>query len=71
MTLLLQKPFLTKEQMEKLSTRRLLAYKDKMMEYHDTPNWDGDAGLNKTSTSWIEAYENIKSVLSTRENIER
>jgi hypothetical protein len=48
--------FLTKFQMERLTTARLLAYKNKL--------------ITKSHPSWQEAYKNIKEVLTTREHVE-
>jgi len=49
---------LTREQLEKLTTKRLLAYKNKLMDVHEGPNWDSDdvVRLNKTSPEWKELY---------------
>lgn len=63
--------FLSKDQMKKLTTKRLLAYKTKLMSYHETPDWDDPDSVCKTSNSWKEAYANLKSVLATRENLKK
>ena len=62
---------LTKEQMQTLTTKRLLAYKNKLMQCHDGPNWDFDKynDFDKSSPEWQEIYTNLKEVLSTRENV--
>jgi hypothetical protein len=60
---------LSKEQMEKLTTKRLLAYKTKLMSYHETPDWDDPNSICKASNVWKETYANLKAVLATRENI--
>ena len=61
--------FLSKDQMKKLSTKRLLAYKAKLMSYHETPDWDDPNSICKASDSWKEAYTNLKAGLSTKENL--
>ena len=62
---------LTTQQLEKLTTKRLLAYKGALMKVPETPNWDEpDARLNKSSDEWQTAYAELKAVLSTRENID-
>ena len=63
--------FLSKDQMEKLTTKRLLAYKTKLMKYHETPEWDDPDSISKSSNSWKEAYANLKSILATRENLKK
>lgn len=63
--------FLTKWQMERLTTARLLAYKDKLMKYHETPNWEDVSYISKSHPLWKEAYKNIKEVLATREHVEK
>ena len=64
--------FLTKEQLEKLTTKRLLAYKNKLMKYPETKNWDDPNGrMSKEHQVWKNAYQDLKDVLSTRENIEK
>jgi len=62
---------LTREQLEKLTTKRLLAYKNKLMDVHEGPNWDSDdvVRLNKTSPEWKELYAIVKEILATREHV--
>lgn len=68
---------LSREQLEKLTTKRLLAYKNKLMQVHDSGDWNDycicfqNEHINKTSPEWQETYQNVKSVLATREHIER
>ncbi len=57
-----------------LSTRRLLAYKRKLMRCPEGPSWDGAGGpeeIYKTKPEWVAAYEAVKSALATREHIPR
>lgn len=67
------KTFLTKEQMQKLNTKRLLAYKDKLMKFPEGPNWDLECHdrMNKSKPEWKEAHANIKEVLASREHVKR
>lgn len=62
--------FLSKEKLEQLSTKRLLAYKNSLMKYPDGPNEDG-SGMNKSFESWKITYNLIKEILSKREHIEK
>lgn len=61
--------FLTKDQMLKLTTKRLLAYKNKLMKYHETDNYDPTGKITKSSPEWQEAYNNLKDILATREHV--
>lgn len=72
------KNFLTKEQLEKLSTQRLLAYKKMMLKYPEGPDWDDvDQAsclellkiTHKKHPNWETAYKNVKEMLATREHI--
>ena len=62
---------LSKIEMEKLTTERLLAYKKRIMQVPEGPSWDEDNvdRINKTSPEWQETFNNLKEVLSTREHI--
>lgn len=74
---------LTKEEMEKLPTKRLLAYKTKLLSVRDKEVcWCGDrsceyAGdrdpnsFTKQHPTWQDIYINVKAVLATREHVER
>jgi predicted heme/steroid binding protein len=59
---------LTREQLEKLTTKRLLAYKNKLMDVHEGPNWDEGSyqGLNKTDEEWKSLYALVKEILAAR-----
>lgn len=63
---------LTREQLEKLTTKRLLAYKNKLMQVHEGPNEDEGSyqGFNKTDEEWKSLYALVKEILATRENVE-
>ena len=62
---------LTKKQMEALTTKRLLAYKNKLMQVPETGNWDCGkcAGFAKDHELWKMAMANLKEVLATREHV--
>jgi hypothetical protein len=62
------KIFLTKEEMQRLPTKRLLAYKNSIMKWHETSNWDDPTG-SKLDEVWKKAHQDLKEVLSTREHI--
>lgn len=64
--------FLSKAELEKLTTKRLLAYKNQLMTAVETPNWDecDDDRVNKTHPEWNQVYRDVKEVLATRENVE-
>ena len=67
--------FLTKDQLEKLNTKRLLAYKKKLMNYSNNgcefAECDcSDYMMSKSRPEWNEAYNNIKTILATREHVE-
>ena len=61
--------FLTKEEMEMLTTKRLLTYKKKLLKYHDDDNWNDTSMPNKSSAEWQTAYKNCKMILATREHV--
>lgn len=63
---------LTREQLEKLTTKRLLAYKNKLLKVPEEPNWDeaNNTRINKLSKEWIDLYSLVKEILSKREHIE-
>lgn len=64
--------FLTEEHLEKLTTKRLIAYKNKLMAYPEGPSWEeGNVKrLNKSDDIWKDQYSLVKKILSTRENVE-
>jgi hypothetical protein len=74
---------LTRQEMEKLNTKRLLAYKNRLLKVRDaTTCADSDCeteikdleatnALTKSSPIWIETYAAVKDILSTREHIEK
>lgn len=70
------KKTLTKEQMEKLTTKRLLAYLKSWREApehedHEKSMYGGQSQICKEDQFWKDHFEEIKSVLATREHVER
>lgn len=66
---------LTIEQMEKLTTRRLLAYKNSLYRVPEGPNHDEtmyggiDYSMHKQRPEWKAALAHAKAVLATREHL--
>ena len=62
---------LTKQQLENLTTKRLLAYKNKLMQVPESPPYEEDNvnRLNKLSPEWKECYATLKDILATRKNV--
>jgi len=62
---------LTNEQMKKLNTKRLLAYKNALMKVPEGPNYyeDNVERLNKTSPRWQDTYFHVKTILASREHV--
>jgi len=72
----MRKKFLTREQMDNLTTRNLLAYlRSLQKKYHDKPDWEDDVcspyKVTKSTPEWQEAHDIAKEILSKREHIER
>lgn len=63
--------FLSKEELEKLTTPRLLAYKNKLMKYPEGPSWEEDNvfRMNKQDPRWQELYALVKNILNSREHV--
>lgn len=75
---------LSRQEMEKLPTKRLLAYKSRLLRVSDGQCDCGDSGCNhnrerlleigvfiKSSPQWKELYNTVKEILNTREHIIR
>ena len=66
---------LTKEQFEKLNTKRLLTYKNKLMKYPNDQGLDWADGDNKvlckTDDEWKDCNNALKKILALREHVER
>ena len=62
--------FLTKERLEKLTTKRILAYLRSLYVVHEGPNWDEhNKEITKSSIEWKEQVKLVKSILATREHL--
>ena len=66
---------LSKEQLEKLTTARLIAYKKSLLKCNEDVNWDtlcsNSHQFVKSSDRWKKAYKDVKDVLAMREHINR
>ena len=62
---------LKSNELKKLTTKRLLAYRNSLLKCNETPHWDEDIKeITKQSISWKNTYATVKKILSHRENIE-
>jgi len=67
--------FLTIEELEKLTTKRLLAYKNKLYRTPEGPSYEEtmyggtDHDMHKQRPEWKTAVEAVKVVLAKREHI--
>lgn len=66
-----KKRFLLKEELEKLTTPRLLSYLRSLHTYHETLHWDDEIGseVTKSSEVWKEHHKLVKEILSKREHV--
>jgi len=75
---------LSRQEMEKLPTKRLLAYKNRLLRVSDGQCDCGDSGcdhtknllledgvLIKSSPLWQETYNTVKDILKGRDHIDR
>lgn len=64
--------FLAEKELEKLTTKRLISYKNKLMAYPEGPSWEESNSdrLNKSDDIWKDQYSLVKKILSTREDVE-
>lgn len=64
---------LSKEELEKLSTKRLLAYKNKLMKVPEEADWDNSNPnkIHKKHPIWKKVYQDVKDVLQSREHVEK
>jgi len=65
---------LTREQMEKLTTKRLMAYKSRLYKIHerDHPDYGNTPNhwfVTKESPEWKETVANAKAILAEREHV--
>ena len=67
--------FLTREEMEKLTTKRLLAYRNSLYRYPEGPSHEEtiyggiDYQMHKCRPEWKAAIALVKEILATRENV--
>lgn len=63
---------LSKEQLQNLTTPRLLAYKNKLMQVPEASYLENTSPpkFSKSDPQWQETYTVLKEVLSTREHVE-
>jgi hypothetical protein len=68
---------LTKHQMGKLTTPRLLAYRDRLLSVHEGPDdsvrYEGaaDETLHKQRPEWKATYAECKRILAFRGHVEK
>ena len=64
---------LTTEQMEDLTTNRLLAYKNRLYKVHEHEHWSCPDGnqwhVTKESPEWKAAVASAKAIRAKRENV--
>jgi hypothetical protein len=62
---------LTQTELKRLTTPRVLAYKNRLMNVPEGPNWEEDnvERLNKADPKWKQAYADVKAVLASREHV--
>lgn len=63
---------LSKEQMDLLSTKNLLAYLRRMHKCHECTQPAGEVyplGVCKSDQAWKDTYALVKSILATREHL--
>jgi len=64
---------LSRERLDKLTTKRLLAYLRSLYVCHEGRHWDDDdhntQELTKDSTEWKEHIQLVKSILANREHV--
>lgn len=64
---------LTKDQLQKLTTKRLLAFKNALMNVPEGPNWEPSdyPRIYKSHPDWQRLYKDVKAILATREHIKK
>ena len=64
--------YLTKVQLQKLSTQRLLAYKNRLMKVHEAPDCGNlDESRQYRDGVWQSTYAAVKCILASREHVEK
>jgi len=68
----MKRNILTHEQLESLTTPRLLAYKNSLLKCNEGPHWDEDGpGWDKQCPEWQEHYKLVKEILANRPHIDK
>lgn len=70
---------LNEEQLNKLSTKRLLAYRNKLLSYHETgcdtcddiECFENQIMLSKIHPEWRKTYKIVLNILAGREHVEK
>ncbi|KKN96703.1 hypothetical protein LCGC14_0163470 [marine sediment metagenome] len=66
---------LTADELKKLTTPRLLAYRKRLLACRENPSWDNPVDtaqlLTKDSSTWQDHYDVLKEELSVREHMEK
>lgn len=60
--------------LNKLTTKRLLKYRDSLLSCHETPDNDStflNRKIVKSSDEWKEHYALVKSILNKREHVKK
>lgn len=68
------KKLLTREEMSKLTTKRLLAYKNSLLRVPERAvhiMYDTTQRMCKDDPKWKETYKVCKEILATREHVQR
>ncbi len=66
-----------REQLERLTTKRLLAYRNKLLQTTETGDWIDYPNScvkqlgGKQSTAWQAEYQIVKDILASREHIDK
>jgi hypothetical protein len=65
--------FLTLDQLNKLNTKRLLAYRNKLLlyPYPDLDQDDKTGQIYKSDPDWVKTYNMVIDILNSREHIEK
>jgi hypothetical protein len=61
---------LSRHDLEKLPTKRILAYKNSIMKARESKSEDGSIKeITKSSLEWQTAYRDVKEILAQREHV--
>lgn len=67
----MKKKFLSKAEIDKLPTKRVLAYKNSLYKAHETPGFNNPSEVAKNTAAWKQAMLDAKAVLATRVHVQR